>query len=220
MIIPIGGSGGGGGSTWFNVVIVSGSGSSVSTDSLLSNITLDLSAGGTVLSDCTFIGAGETLVFPAGYTATGKTFISGVQSTFEWSLDLTLGAIYNATGGTSGQGLLMIPANTEWVGKFILFNDYGVIENIDNLPTWTPDIIIQADLATTFGGFQLNLLDIKLGTAVATSVVGTALTNGLGNIGSRNFDAYGSALDITGYAVLTRQGDYNIYLDGKSIAIF
>jgi len=69
------------------------------------------------------------------------------------------------------------------------------------------------------GGFQLNLLDIKLGTAVATSVVGTALTNGLG-LGTRNFDAYGSALDITGYAVLTRQGDYNIYLDGKSIAIF
>ena len=153
MIIPIGGSGGGGGSTWFNVVIVSGSGSSVSTDSLLSNITLDLSAGGTVLSDCTFIGAGETLVFPAGYTATGKTFISGVSSNFEYELDLSDTAIYNATTAADGWGKITMPAGLGWVGSFTLSGAFYELSEIANFApyagyaTFKPDAITGGSVA-------------------------------------------------------------------------
>lgn len=119
------------------------------------NITI--AGSGIELTNCTFIGNGETITFPTGYTATGKTFISGVSSNFEYELYLDDGvANYNSTAAADGYGVLTIPANLQWVGVFILTNEFAHISEIANFDPWCHSATFQAD-ATSLK-FYLNIM--------------------------------------------------------------
>ena len=114
------------------------------------NITI--SGDSITLTRCKIIGNGETITFPTGYTATGKTFISGVSSNFEYELDCSVTpTIYDATGAADGAGLITIPAGLSWVGVFVFINDYPTISEIANLSTYCQSTKFMSNI--TDGGF-------------------------------------------------------------------
>lgn len=188
--------------------------SSAISDMNIQNVTLIMTASAS-LTRCNLAGNGETITLPAGYTATGKTFISGVSSNFEYNIDLTDGAIYNATGGGSGGGLLTIPNNLAWVGKYIFYNAFADIEEIANLTHWTDDVVFTSDYSTA-GGFVVHI--VSVGSVSANKIIFDSfaqIVNGVSSITSPAFTDIPSD-NTMGFAVIKRVGVNNIFIQGKS----
>lgn len=172
---------------------------------------ISVTGAGLTLANCTFIGNGEALTLPTGYSATGKTFISGVSSNFEHELDLTDIAIWDPTGSASGAGLLTIPANFQWIGKFITnAGAFIVIDELDMPTPYIPEVAFEC--VPTDGAFSINIYarNTLTNNQVTTSVVGDAMG------GVPTFDIYN---DIKGRAVIERVGNFNI-LSSKSVSTF
>jgi len=189
------------GPPYSNYTVIPGAGSSAT--GFFSNVTLDLSAGGIVLPDATFIGNGETLVFPAGYSpGSGKTYINGVSSNFPYNLDLGDPTIYDASGG-GGVGELTIPAGLKFIGKFIFINGYVTCQLIQGLDSWCGAVEFTVD--DPANGVLLSTLTPATMTTAGECV--TDLYSGGAAIGIYSFDFTGAPY---GYCKLIKGGSYNL----------
>lgn len=194
MILPIG-------PPYSNYTVIPGAGSSAT--GFFSNVTLDLSAGGVVLPDATFIGNGETIVFPAGYSpGSGKTYINGVSSNFPYKLDLGDPTIYDASGG-GGVGKLTIPAGLEFIGKFIFINGYVTCQLIQGLNSWCGAVEFTVD--NPANGVILSIVTPYVATSAGEVVVD--LYSGGAAVSLVSYDGIGAPY---GYCKLKKDGDKNL----------
>lgn len=137
----------------------------ITTDSNLSNsigncfikdVTINL-INGAQLTNCTIIGQSQTKTVYTfdGVTLDGETIIAGVESTATYAV--RSGVEYDPTSY-----ILTLPANTEWVGKFLLqdFNASDILQFIDaytysSMNNHTP-VIFQNDSGVVIQTLHIN----------------------------------------------------------------
>jgi len=144
---------------------------------------------GCSLVQCRFECNGENIAM-SGLSHSGKTFISGVSSNFEYELDLTDTAIYDATGSGSGSGIITIPSGLEWVGKFIFTGAYAFFDEIKDLTSFVPEVVFVSD-ATQAGFTTAAAYDMATSTNYQLTAPNWVVALGL-------FTTIGSTFDHAG----------------------
>lgn len=168
---------------------------------LLKDVSVTLSGNG-FLSKCVLLGNDESIVFPSGEEYTGKTFISGVSSTFEYELDLTIGSIYDAAA-FGGVGEITIPAGLGFIGKFIPINGFVTCALIQGIDSWC-------------GAVEFTVNNVAYGVLLSTVTPSTMTTAGEcvtdeyyngAAVGIYSFDGTGAPY---GYCKLIKRGGKNL----------